>query len=160
MLSTVLQLVAVYGSLLPCVAPLQHTALSIFYPPRLICAFAYMFIRMNAFTYAHSHKQEACGGLIPLCCIVCCSVIQCDAVCCSVLQCVAVCCSVIQCDAVCCSVLQCVAVCCSFTTSSIFDHLTVVCVITRDSYVFTFVSSERGKHPLCCAVYCSVLQCV
>jgi len=50
-----------------------------------------------------------------LCCVLCCSVLQCIAVYCSVFQCGAVWCSVVQCGAVCRSVLQCVAVCCSTT---------------------------------------------
>jgi len=87
------------------------------------------------------------------CVAVCCNVLQCeeerDVVvemygvvylcgvgCCSVLQSAVVCCSVLQSAVVCCSVMQCVAVCCSYL---------------EERYL---VVEMYGVIHLCVAVYC------
>ena len=51
------------------------------------------------------HVYHSVLQCMAVCCIICCSVLQCVAVCCSVLRCVAVCYSVLLCVAVCCSMV-------------------------------------------------------
>ena len=75
-------------------------------------------------------------------CVMCCSVLQCNAVCCSVLQCVGVCCSVLQSVAECCSVLHCAAVCCSVLQCVALCYSVLQLVTVRCS-VFPPMSSTR-----------------
>jgi len=101
---SVLQCVAVYCSVLQCVAFLSLVTLS-----------------GNSQFTSPFHKSLSPLERVSSRCVAVCSV------CCSVFQCVTVCCSVLQCSVVCCSGLQCVAVCvsqaqshCSFTSPSFF----------------------------------------
>ena len=148
-----LQRVAVYHSVLQCVAACQTK-----YRKKL------------AHMYTCSVLQ---------CVVVCCSVLQCVAACqtkhrkkpvhtCrrSVLQCVALCCSVLLCVAVCCSVLQCAALCQTKYRKEparmgwlrLVGSSKLQLSFAKEPYKRDYILQKRLI--ILYAVCCSVLQCV
>jgi len=155
------QCVAVYGSLLQCVAVCCSVCIYSV-PTASVRTCVCESMSMYVFAVYLESVGRYTTRLYTWCVTGRCSVLQCVAACCSVLQGVAVCGSVWHFVAVCCSVLQCVPVC----VSTVFQqHRDARVCESMSMYVFTVYLESVGRYTTrlytsCVAGCCSVLQCV